>query len=152
MSGGSASKDLRALLKRLQTLRDSGRTQVSKALAVAAKALILQGFEAGTDPYGKEWAAVERAGIPLNKDGHLKGSWFVAGATASGFMIATNSPYAAVHNFGHTFERTSKKGKKYTQTVRARPMIPRGGALPKAWDDEFHEVAKAKIASILKAK
>lgn len=139
MRTGNASRELRELLGRLRTLKASGVAKVSKALAVAAKGLILEGFEAGADPYGKAWAGVERDGIPLNDTGRLKGSWFVAGANAAGFVISSNAPYAQYHQSG-------------TKRITARMMVPRGGALPKAWDTEFQAVAKAKIASILKSK
>lgn len=137
MTGSKASRDLRDLLSRLRSLKASGLAKVSKALAVAAKGLILEGFEGGKDPYGKAWAEVEREGIPLNDTGALRTSWFIAGATAQGFVIASNSPYARYHQGG-------------TKRIKVRMMIPRTGALPKAWDREFQAVAKAKLSALLK--
>jgi phage gpG-like protein len=137
VTGSKASRDLRDLLSRLRSLRASGLAKVSKALAVAAKGLILDGFEGGKDPYGQAWAEVERAGIPLNDTGALRTSWFIAGATAQGFVISTNSPYAQYHQGG-------------TKRLKVRMMIPRSGALPKAWDREFTAVATAKLKGLLK--
>jgi len=150
VSGSKASRDLRDLLAKLKALKASGMAKVSKALAVAAKGLILEGFEGGKDPYGKPWAPVARGGIPLNKDGHLRTSWFIAGATPSGFLISTNALYAQWHQSGLNTVYKSGPRKGRPCRIRQRMMIPKGGALPAAWDREFQAVAKAKLASLLK--
>lgn len=150
MTSSKASRDLRDLLAKLRSLKASGLAKVSKALAVAAKGLILEGFEEGKNPYGQPWAAVERGGIPLNKDGQLRSSWFIAGATSQGFLIATNSSYARYHQSGvdTVYKSGPRKGKRCR--IRQRMMIPKGGRLPAAWDREFAAVAKAKLSALLK--
>lgn len=117
--------------------RATDREGLLKNLGEALLATTQDRFQSQSDPSGAAWAAlapstVARRGSArpiLRVSGRLYGSltYQVAGDT---LQLGPNTVYAAVHQFGHTFEPRGKSGKGVT--VPARPYVGYGPADEKA--------------------
>lgn len=139
-----------ALLKRLPT-------QVRRAGLRAAGAWVLREvqleFALSRAPDGTPWAKLKwRKGKPLVLTGKLSRSWKLR-VGAKYFVLLTNVPYAAFHQFGANlsarvnahkrngrFKKRSgaEKAKRFVKvsfspggTVKARPMLPANDAPPR---------------------
>jgi phage gpG-like protein len=120
---------LKALRGALEGLR-SGKVQrrVIRELGRTAHSLVLSGFAAGEDPYGKPWEALRtRKGQPLRDTGRLQNSISFR-ASGTGFSLLTSVVYAPFHQEG-------------TKRIKKRPYFPDERGLPREWAEEFKEVA-----------
>lgn len=128
-----------------ESLKNIDLTPLMKAISLALEGGTKRLFDKGESPDGKKWAPLKnqrnrprdkraRGGDqkPLRDRGLLMASLSASGQahveriTSSALEWGTNLEYAAVHQFGHTFERTSAFGretKPYRQTVPARPFL-----------------------------
>ncbi len=156
---------LRELVAKAKKLGGTSALRVlSGRLAVDARALVAQSFATSTAPDGAAWAALRaRRGKPLVRTGRLERS-IKTRPSSKGFVLYTNVPYAAVHQFGaQTKSRNQARtrtgrfksaksaaaqkrgavrvGRVSGATIPARPFFP-GATLPPAWRARFTATAR----------
>lgn len=165
------SSELRRMRERLAVLASGAfRRDIYRLLAEEAHHLVRNEFRKEMDPYGKAWKPIKRPGKILQDTGRLRNS-YSANATHSGFEIATDVKYAAIHNFGGHITRQARvnahgrkgrfiargKGRGRSQrvsftaahsfTMPQRQMVPDPKHLPKAWGQAFGEVVRDALKS-----
>jgi phage virion morphogenesis protein len=106
------------------------KRELFRSLAEEAQDLVNDAFEQSRDPYGASWPASEqrrrgkgergvtrRGRGQILRDTNRLYSSIHSRPSASGFVISTNVPYAAIHNFGGKVslaERTELRAYKVT--------------------------------------
>nr|WP_325235051.1 phage virion morphogenesis protein [uncultured Oscillibacter sp.] len=133
--------DTRALLRKLQSISELDRRDISADLAEVVGSSTIERFRHGRAPDGQKWKPSQRAllegGKTLIKTAQLRNS-IHAKADASGFAVGTNVAYAATHQFGEpgrTIRARNKKAlrfqaggrwiskKQVRVTIPARPFL-----------------------------
>ncbi len=97
---------------------------------------IRQGFDTTRSPQNRPWRRLKQPrprgrpnkGGPLVDSGALRELASAVQVTRDGFLIAVPLPYAARHLYGGG-------------AVPARPYLPRGDKLPRAWQARLNTVA-----------
>lgn len=132
-----------ALLKNV----DAVLPATSAALAEATINLIQDGFDRGTDPYGKPWKPKKKAdgrGALHGETGRLRTGWHRTKAGAGEFEVAPSVEYAAPHQ---SPKRRAGGGLKRPR----RMMVPTGSrGLPESWAEAYKDVADEAFAQWFK--
>lgn len=117
-------------------------SQIAKDAAEGIRSAIEQEFEAGQDPYGRSWAALEQATIdkgrrppPLTDSGDMS-NVEVTPSAGAGISIEFGAEYAGFHQTG-------------TRRMVARPPLPVGG-FPKTWSDAISDAAAARVEKAMR--
>jgi phage gpG-like protein len=100
-------------------------------------------FDAGTDPYGRAWAALQAATLakgrtppPLTDSGDTIDSLEVKPSAGAGITIEFGTEYAGFHQVG-------------TVDMVARPPLPIGG-FPSSWSKVISDAASARIEKAMR--
>lgn len=134
---------------------------LNQNLAEESIELIREGFDDGTDPYGKAWPAlVVRDGKPLQDSGGLKAS-FNYKLLPDGFRVGAGKDYAKHHQdgtgiYGRSRSRLRPKTAKalripglgFRASVKGTPqrmMVPDARGLPPTWSDRYVETAETVL-------
>ncbi len=97
------------------------RVEMSQVLAASALHLVDNGFRAGVDPYGEQWAPLSyRKGQPLLDTGRMRASAHGVRTDSDGFTIEIGTNYAVYH----------QKGASVRKPRRGRPSRGRVGRIP----------------------
>jgi phage virion morphogenesis protein len=152
----------------------SNKTPVLDAIGADILKRVQLNFRNSQSPEGMPWQKLKsRQGQPLVDSGRLRNS-ITYEAGSDSVSIGTNLVYAAVHQFGHTFNRQArahtlhfKQGKdgsignkfvkahksNFTQkvtigahsvTIPARPYLPTNG-LPAPWQDSIVRIIESHL-------
>jgi phage virion morphogenesis protein len=144
----------------------ANRTPMLDAIGADLKKRVQLNFRNSQSPEGVAWEPLKsRSGKPLLDSGRLRDS-IDSQTNGDGVSIGTNVIYAAVHQFGHTFNRQARQhtlnfrqtrngnvGNRFVRanranfsqqvtigahsvTIPARPFLPTNG-LPPAWQDSI---------------
>lgn len=127
------------------------KQRISNVVGQEALARVLEGFNAGRDPYGVSWPKLKgRPGRPLLDTGRLRNSINIRPLNG-GFKLATDVKYAPLHQNGGTITAKNARalafmmnGKKvFVKSVKvpARPFFPDGRGTPPKWQAAFHRIA-----------
>ena len=108
-------------------------SRAAKAAARELSTLILDGFAAGTDPYGRPWAPLKpytlakgRFPPPLTDSGAMRDSIEVRPTSGAGIEITMGAEYATFHQTG-------------TVTMAPRQILPQSGGLPPEWQSAIRD-------------
>lgn len=127
--------DPKALEKMVETLESLGSipSQAAPEAAKKIESLIQAQFDAGTDPYGRRWAA-KKDGSPsyLEKSGDLRKGVRVQPTSGAGIAVTVDMPYGEYHQTG-------------TRYMPARKILPDEGDLPEEWHDAIEEALDETI-------
>lgn len=167
MSGVTVKIDDRLVLRAINSIIDAAANPSNTLSRIGAVAtdLVRLGFDNSTDPYGRPWKPVLRAGgQPLRDTGNLANSWTYAvrgDAVAVGSNLTVTHDgrshnLAAIHQHGATIRPVKAKalrfmlnGKMVTAkktVIRPRKMLPEGG-WPNDWRDDVLEIVKRDVGA-----
>lgn len=112
-------------------------SQASQAVATELTKLLQQEYAAGTDPYGKQWAALKPSTLargrrppPLDATGRMKSSTKAVPLSGGGVGLVADSP-ANFHQSG-------------TRKMAKRMILPDKG-LPAAWKQAIDTAVDAQL-------
>jgi phage gpG-like protein len=118
MTVRAVSNDLTALRKLCNG--EALKARMLRSASGEALALVMKGFQSGTDPKDDPWAPLRsRNGMILVRTARMRNS-FTSKPTATGFVIGSNVTYTKFHQDG-------------TKKMKARQMVPTGGVLTAKW-------------------
>lgn len=136
---------LKSLIARLGDLADIP-SRASRSAAQRISDLIQEGFDQGTDPYGRPWKPLAPSTIarrpwrgppPLTDTGKMRDAVTVAPRAGGGVEISSPVSYSVYHQRGTTH-------------MPARKLLPEGRELPEEWQDAIEESIEAAYRSARK--
>ena len=117
-------------------------SRASYSAARRIKKLIDRQYADGRDPYGQPWAPLQpwtlakgRKPPPLTDTGTMRRETVVFPIAGSGIQIVIYPDYAKFAQFGWVHHWSGLR-------VPARPLLPGGKALPKAWEEQIRIAIK----------
>ena len=120
--------------------------QVAREVSAEINALIQEGFDRGTDPYGRPWAPLRPATLakgrrppPLTDTGKGRAGVYAKPMSGAGILLVSEVPYMRKHQMGAP-----------PRLVR-RDFLPIN-VLPKAWNAAIKEAVEARVAKTLGVK
>lgn len=146
---------LAAFIPRLEALSSPEfLTELGRELADETVTLISREFNEEKGPYGRQWAPQKRPrNRILYKSGALFNAWSVY-PNGKGVRITNSVPYAAAHQYGHTYAAKSNIKRKVTTkqwTLPARPMLPSASQkLGPMWRRAFDAAFSRSISRALR--
>lgn len=120
------------LERKIASLRKigDGKAALNKSLAEEALGLVAEGFESGSDPYGRAWGAPNN----LQITGRLRA--YAARADAGGFTVHSTDKKSIWHH-------APRKRKAWGKALPTRLQVPtQARGLPSKWEKAFEATAR----------